>query len=40
MMSEFDLYEFMSAHSWPFVAAFAVAMLWLLAELRCFVTFT
>jgi hypothetical protein len=37
-MSEFHVYEFMSAHPWPFAAVFAVAMLWLFAELRRLVT--
>ena len=37
MASEFDVYDFISAHPWLLVAAFAGAMLWLLAELRRFV---
>jgi hypothetical protein len=37
-MSEFDLYEFMSAHPWPFVATFLAAMLLMFAELYRFVS--
>ena len=37
-VSEFDFYAFMSAHPWPFVAAFVAAMLWMLTELWRFVS--
>jgi hypothetical protein len=38
MMGEFELFEFVMAHSWPFIAAFAESVAWMFFELYRFVS--